>query len=255
MRNLTLHLSPSDMADVRSTASDRMPEVQEHGILVASTCRILARVKDVIDRASPDNGSFEELVEIISDGIALEKRFEAWVTNAPAEFRHTTLPSPVITTSSTTRESSLETSSPDPPLYTYASPSIASLWNLHRCSRIKLNRRLANSLAKLTQISAGRPIPADYITFIAPAWMKIEVLTNEVFATVPYLLAEINGAGNLLQQREPKKAIGGLYLLFPLLTLFHSPETTPGQREWIKKRLFYVCNSLGIRKALDFRGL
>ena len=78
---------------------------------------------------------------------------------------------------------------------------------------------------------------------------KIQSLVSDICASVPYLLGELDQEGRL-QHPQHIKAIGGFYLLFPLRAMLFIEKVDPDQKAWIRKRLAYIKNALGIQGAL-----
>lgn len=64
------------------------------------------------------------------------------------------------------------------------------------------------------------------------------------------MLGEIDQEANLRNVGQ-SKAVGGLFLLWPLGTLLFLEYLPPEQIAWVKKRLIYIRNALGIQQAMS----
>ena len=75
-------------------------------------------------------------------------------------------------------------------------------------------------------------------------------LINGIFASVPYMLGDVDQNGNLCYPHQ-RKAAGALMLLWPLRLLLHLDVVDSKQRDWIKERLEYIRNALGIHDTQE----
>ena len=98
--------------------------------------------------------------------------------------------------------------------------------------------------------SSSGPLSLEVTGTNIPVEDEMQEMVNDIFASVPYLLDEVDQDGNLKTPQQ-KKAVGGMFLLWPLrLMLFQGP-INPTQRDWIIERLVFIRNSLGIHKATE----
>lgn len=79
---------------------------------------------------------------------------------------------------------------------------------------------------------------------------ELQKLVNNIFASVPYLLDEFDQDGSLKSPQQ-KKAVGALFLLWPLRLLLFCGPIDSAQRAWITERLMFIRNVFGIHKATE----
>lgn len=131
--------------------------------------------------------------------------------------------------------------------HVYTSLSIGAMWNFYRTTRIFLLRCLIRCLAGGEEHDLATTMSRESIT---PIVAQIQVLADNVCASVSYMLGEIDQEAKLRDIGQ-SKAVGGLFLLWPLGTLLFLEYLPPEQIAWVKKRLIYIRNVLGIQQAMS----
>ena len=244
MRNLTHHILPTEEFFARTKTLDRGPKIRDHLNLVGRTCQCLAGADEYLGNRSNELQPSLPLTEAINSCISVLEGFEAWCNDVPNLFRYESIPAPFA---------SVPCSGPDPDrsysIHVYTNVSVAGLWNLHRICRILLIQCLNKCISLLEASEPQQGLPDPLSTFKAESGGKFQALVDDIYASVPFHLDEVDGAGHLRQPRQ-KKALGGLFILFPLLTLMREKIIPENERAWIVKRLSYVKHGLGIQRAL-----
>lgn len=130
----------------------------------------------------------------------------------------------------------------------------ASLLNFARTGRIVVTSVMMRCVAFLTW-------PNDYRTTIeyaavTKAWSEE---MSSIVASVPYLLGwfakhrelrkDLNLSAYGCGEDDATKALPGFLLIWPLATLEAHDYTTDAQRAWIRGRLAYIGQHLGVRSA------
>ncbi|KAI9813256.1 MAG: hypothetical protein M1827_004198 [Pycnora praestabilis] len=243
MRNLNQHNHPSKESEALVRSPIRELPLRQNGILVCETCHFLARVDEIFNEATTIPSTSDCLSEIIQAGLALDERLEFWPDQLPEDYRYTSIQTPNC--------ASENTLGPHPKLscHLYSSSPMAPLWNLHRITRILLLANLVKCISMLAGDGAQQMAPTELIDYSAQAVNKIQSLADDICASVPYLLGEIDQDGMLRHPRHTK-AIGGFYLLFPLRSMLFVKVIHPVKKAWIRKRLAYIKNTFGIQEAL-----
>ena len=217
-----------------------------------ATCEISARAKRLLDQSSLGSNSISFLADLLSHGVFLNGRFQAWENEALKLYKYRTFD----LTHFWPNEIQLETHSVDH-VHVYDTASVASLWNAHRTSRNYLLRNLIR-LATRLHLNCQDASAANVHIELIPDWeMKSQALADEVCASVSYMLGEIDEQANLRDPRQGK-AIGGLFLLWPLGTLLRLNFLPAKQIAWIKSKVAFIWHGLGIEQAkavLDIPGL
>lgn len=131
---------------------------------------------------------------------------------------------------------------------------VASVWNLMRCSRIILSSLIVRGAAWVCS-------PVDYRTtpeYATAARICVDTITD-IIASVPYQLGWFSHRQGLLDQanlsafgcgeEDAQKGLPGYFLTWPLTCVQGQDYTTDAQRVWVKGRLHFIGNQLGVRYA------
>lgn len=133
---------------------------------------------------------------------------------------------------------------------------IASVWNMVRVSRLIL-------ASFVVRCAAWGCSPVDYRTtpeYATAARTCVDTITD-IMASVPYhlgwhlkperrhLLAK-QLSGFACGEDDALKGLAGYFLTWPLGCIQGQDYTTDSQRQWIKGRLQYIADELGVKYAL-----
>ena len=242
MRNLSRHIRPSKEMEALVRDSVRDLPLRRIGVLVCETCHFLARCDELLNGIKIASGSSKSLSNIIETGIAIDQDFETWSKELPETFRYRTMSAP-----SCSLENTLE-QSPTPAIQTFSSTAVASVWDMHRVARIFLLSNLMKCTSASEMDCPQEEFPTKFQSYSLQATGKIKRLADDICASVPYILGEVEQDGRIRQSLH-LKAIGGFYLLFPLKVLLYKQILDPVQEAWILKRLTYIKNFTGIQEA------
>lgn len=130
----------------------------------------------------------------------------------------------------------------------------ASVWNLMRCSRLIL-------ASLIVRCAAWICAPVDYRTtpeYATAARTCVNVMTD-IIASIPYQLGWFATRRELLDKANlssfacgdeyAPKGLPGYFLTWPLACMAGQDYTSDSQRAWVKGRLMYIANTLGVRYA------
>lgn len=131
---------------------------------------------------------------------------------------------------------------------------VVSVWNLMRCSRIIL-------ASLIVRCAAWVCAPVDYRTtpeYATAARTCVDTITD-IIASVPYQLGWFSNRRDLLEranlsafgcgEEDALKGLPGYFLTWPLTCVQGQDYTTDAQRAWVKGRLQFIGNHLGVRYA------
>ena len=243
MRNLSQHIRPSREIEALVRSPIREPALRQLGALVCETCHLLARADNILSKSMTTSEVPDSLSDTISKGAVLDQKLEAWADDLPGPYRYKSFHAP---------DYSLENTlglHPMPSFHLYTDIFIASSWNLNRITRIILLTNVGRWISALAKNSDQEMTSSENNDCNLQTTDKIQSLVSDIGASVPYLLGELDQEGKL-QHPQHTKAIGGLCLLFPLRAMLFTESIDPVQRAWIRKRLTYIKNALGIHRAL-----
>lgn len=132
---------------------------------------------------------------------------------------------------------------------------IASVWNMVRVSRLVL-------ASVIVRCAAWVCSPVDYRTtpeYATAARTCVDTITD-IIASVPYHLGwhlkserrhllEKQLSGFACGEEDSLKGLAGYFLTWPLGCVQGQDYTTDAQRSWIKGRLRYIAEELGVKYA------
>lgn len=131
---------------------------------------------------------------------------------------------------------------------------VVSVWNLMRSSRIILASLIVRCAAWVCS-------PVDYRTtpeYATAARTCVDVITD-IIASVPYQLGWFSKRKDLLErnnlssfgcgEEDAPKGLPGYFLTWPLTSVAGQDYTTDAQRTWVKGRMAFIANNLGVRYA------
>ena len=243
MRNLSQHIRPNRVIEALVRSPIREPAPRQLGALVCETCHLLARADDILSKGMTPSEVPDSLLETISRGAILDQKLEAWADALPEHYRYKSVHTPDYPL-----ENTLELH-PIPSFHLYSNIFIASSWNLNRITRMILLTNVGKWISALVKASPQKTKSTENKDYDLQTTDKIQSLVGDICASVPYLLGELDQEGKL-QYPQHTKAIGGLYLLFPLRAMLFIDSIDPVQKAWIRKRLAYIKNAVGIQGAL-----
>lgn len=129
-----------------------------------------------------------------------------------------------------------------------------SIWSMQRCSRIILASIIVRCAAWVCS-------PVDYRTtpeYATAARTCIDTITD-IIASVPYQLGWFNNRKHLLEpfhlsafgcgDEDVPKGLPGYFLTWPLSCVHGQDYASDSQRAWVRGRLEYIGNRLGVRYA------
>lgn len=138
------------------------------------------------------------------------------------------------------------------PIHVYRDLWIANLWNVMRGMRLAL-------AALSMRCTAWLDFPADYRTtpeYAITAKTCVENI-NDIIASVPYhtgwcskrkdLQVQSRLSGFACGEDVSEKCLAGYFLLWPLANIQGQDYLTNSQRDWVKGRLRYIGDRLGVR--------
>lgn len=134
----------------------------------------------------------------------------------------------------------------------YADVFVCSSWNFSRVSRIFI-------AAIIIRCAAWTCYPVDYRTTPEYAQMSRlgQEMISDIIASVPFMFGWHLDAEGRLKPGDPMsgndatgvKALGGVYTIWPLLSVSCSDFTTDSQRLWVKGRFKFISEVMGLNQA------
>lgn len=139
---------------------------------------------------------------------------------------------------------------------TYQGLCVCSLWNMMRCSRTILTAKVLRCVAWLADHN-------DYRTTVeyATSAQLCQTMIADIIASVPYQLGWLPKRKREFGQTSPimsgfacgeedaDKSLAGILLIWPLACIQGLDFTTDAQRVWVKGRLQFIGEHLGLQYA------
>ncbi|KAL3426144.1 negative acting factor [Phlyctema vagabunda] len=133
---------------------------------------------------------------------------------------------------------------------------IASVWNMARVSRLFIS-------GIIIRCAAWVCAPVDYRTtpeYATAARLGVDMI-SDIVASIPYHLGwrtdeyghltpgDLSGFACGTDNITSPKALGGFFCIWPLFSTSCSDFTTDSQRKWIKGRLLFISETMGMNQA------
>ena len=174
----------------------------------------------------------------------LQQEMQRWSDASPEPFRYWSLPP-----CESLPFSDLDATSIYPKgIFVFKSVQTATVWNVFWCGQIVLLQTMLEYRYGLSAEEYDRsPLPSRY-----GIYQSLQDAVDNVCATVPFLLGEIDSKGALNTQSQGK-AIGGYNQVWSLHVAGSVNCLSPAREAWISDRLLHIGNVFGIKQALVLR--
>lgn len=132
---------------------------------------------------------------------------------------------------------------------------IAYEWNYYRTGRIILHKHLLGCLDRLETLcsASGSDVLENISSYKDISLSVVRSLIDEVLATVPQSLGDIDHEGRLLGNTRGAavcKGVGGYFLLWPIRTIKALPLATKEQTLYAKSTFERIRDCTGMKAAL-----
>ena len=243
MRNLNLHRRPSKESEALTRNLLRELTLRQHGILICETCHFLADTDVHLRTTMTAINSITEMRNILQRGLSIHERLVSWSQGVPDLYKYTT--------------TNIPSCCPEDPsevyarvsIHLYSNMSVALLWDVHRITRILLLMNLKRCIRALRIHDSEHSATPNLLLFSDDVLPRVHSLIDDVCASVPFLLGQVDSDGNLRLSGHTK-ALGGLYLLFSLNTILFPKDVDPARKAWVKDRLTFIKYAVGIQDAV-----
>lgn len=249
---MTSSKSPELGTDWWITDSDKDEVAQSVTILNLRTTELRATVNRCMTYMPRTPENISKVLGLMHQAQELELEFQNWIATVPEVWKFKTA-AWVDSVSGT----DLTTSDVYPgKVDTYSDFWIASVWNNARVARLFISGIIVRCAAWVCS-------PVDYRTtpeYAYAARLGVDMV-NDMIASIPYFLG-----WRTKDEYEPKmagissfacgddaagacKGLGAYFCIWPLFTASCSDFTTDGQRTWIKGRMRFIEQTMGINQA------
>ena len=264
-----------------SALNDSLPDIrtEKDNFEIVKVC---SRARDLLSdiNNSPDTSPIE-LMSMIQEILSLDQETISWRTNRP-EWSYNTIsniprsnsnPETTTITAAAPLTSQFLSSSSSPPtdfLELHHDIWMTYEWNYHRTARILLHKRLLECLDRLL-LSSISPADHHHQTNQQQSMMITEILSHkqnsidiirsladQIFATVPQSLGDVDQRGRLVGAEDVVgkinaskcKGIGAYFLLWPIKILKSMSWATLDQRRFAEGVFERIRDFTGMKDAL-----
>ena len=242
MRNLAQHRQLKKEAMLSTEEPQELPVIQMRE-LIYGISNIAMKADPIIHHERLRIKSLGSLLSLIQAGLSLNEKLQAWEDQAHGVYTYQTIEvaklwpagSPLVSKGPTIA-------------HIYNSISVGSLWNSYRIIRIYLLRCLISGASRLAREACHAAEAAAHRESTVPMRNQIQRLANGICASVPFMLGEVDQEGFSRNARHTK-AVGGLFLLWPLGSLLPLKSLPHEQVAWVQECLAHIHATFGIRMA------
>lgn len=203
---------------------------------------------------SPRNAeSFQKVLEVMRRVQAMDSEYQEWQDNLPEEWRPKTVAWVDNVPGGDLHKAEVFPGRVD----AFGDLAIGNAWQHARTCRIFIIGMIIRCIAWVSY-------PVDYRTTPEYAYCSQVGVTlmADIVAAVPYHLGwHVDEAGNLKgadtdagtfpndNHVTSPRALGGFYSIWPLFCVMSADYTTDSQRAWVKGRMTYIADVMGLNQA------
>lgn len=240
----------SDKDELDEDAAFSINEDQELAVihmrtLVYGTCHATKEMHTLTERERLGDDDLTSLADLIQSSTQLDKSLVAWEHQTSVTHPYHNVDSARLWPS----QKQVPAGAPKT-IHVYSSISIAAMWNLYRTTRLYLLKSLRRAGLRLMLEQGQTSIPEAHAKLEAELTGNLQRLSNDVCGSIPYMLGEVDQEDHL-KHNQHNRAVGGMFLLWPLGSLLPLGVLPPEQIAWIQERLVYIRNGLGIQHGVD----
>jgi len=191
-----------------------------------------------------DKGDITSLKSALNTATILESKIQSWsyMFMSDSQRRPQTMPNPCLPTTPADQEAPKT-------IQTYPDMDTVSILNICRTVRSHLCCELLTLIKCLRQ--RGEALKAPNSVLESYCEQTTLAMQEEVCSSVPWILGEVNDCGKPVFVYEPQ-AIQGYCLLWPLKQILISGHASNRRKNWIRYRLEYIGDTLGMKMAIQF---
>lgn len=247
IRKLTLRQRPSQEDEDRVLRFD-YPDAYRLSVLSSNRiCHAMVDTDELlatIDSNAPaGNSTITERCRALSALVAkmqtIQRNHWVWVNDLPRSWNFVSIDTSHIQNHSTNT------------IHIYPSLWVANFWNYSRVCCIILHLSILQCLRKLSSISDRTP---SHAILEAESRSTIQTMTQEICATIPYIMCDIDSSGNpvnpLLSPAPVGQSMAQLWLLWCFHIMLASGFIPPRQMGLVRDAIRRIGYEKGIGQAL-----
>lgn len=250
MRCLATHTEPPKEADIwlqTYLKDDAGLHLARCNLRLARLC---AEAQQLFDETASRNEKWIlGLLHVVKEAIIIDIEYQNWTNSTSDPWRYKILRA-VLQPSSDRRTDTRSPASPTTSTYIYHDIWVAHVWNNYRSSRIHLHEVLLHCIALLQEPKNGEMLSIDpEVTRVESEFIIAEAL-HDICASVPFCMGEIDSIGNV-NGSSCRMPLCGYLLIWPLFVANASAKSGSAEDEWIREKLEYISDVMGIGRARE----
>jgi len=207
--------------------------------------RLCAQAQVLFDDSERTEGWILGLFQVCKQAIVLDLEYQEWSDSTVGPWSCRKL------STSFNMDTLPPMASRNYPCHFYYDIWVAYVWNNHRSFRIHVHEVLLHCITLLRSHPSSVALPIDLEATCVQSRATISDLVHDICASIPFCLGDINSAG-VPAKTERRIPLRGYLLLWPLYVATVSSDTGSAVDVWIREKLGYISNVMGIRRAQTF---
>lgn len=189
-------------------------------------------------RAGLQAGKCMDPADIISNLLRIEKKLDSWKSSLPPSWKYKEYP---------VERSTYEVLGST--IFEYRDVWTCSIFGKWRCIRICINEMIIDCITLHDQSNLRSSLKFDTENQLQVSRRKLQALTSEVAASIPYMVGYRKGQKPAPGSNVP--AMGGMLCCWPLFIIGGMVSASDALREWSIRRLLSIGADMGIYQALS----
>jgi hypothetical protein len=214
-------------------------------IINLRTARLCYDAQELFDSSSQDKWWILKTLQLIKEAILIDLEYQAWSESVPAPWRHRSFRA---STSSLGEGVAIGSPYDSVSPHVYQDVYVAFVSNNYRGARIHLHEIILRCTALIECHPLGDSFDSGQTKEQSRA--IITEMISEICASTAFCLGDINSTGQLSPPGCSKMPLGGYLMLWGLWMAYNSAPNGSENKDWLRGKLEYISNSMGIRAAM-----
>ena len=246
VKSIVEHTSPTEDAEVWLDTFPRTDPGLKLAATNLRTARLCHNAQKLFDSSSQDEWWMLRALQLIKEAILIDLEYQAWSESLPALWRHRSFRAATYSSGDGVSPGRL----PNAVLpHVYQDIYVAFVSNNYRAARIHLHE----IILRCTTLMACHSLAGSFDSGQTQEQSKaiIAEMISEICASTAFCLGDINSTGQLASPGCSRIPLGGYLMLWGLFVAYVSTAEGSGSRAWLRGKLAYISNSMGIRASMS----
>ncbi|KAH6665817.1 hypothetical protein B0J14DRAFT_212458 [Halenospora varia] len=238
MKCISSNIRPPDEAEkwLELVDGKDLPRQSVLSTINLRTARLCAEAQDIFDMEQQDEIWLIALLNIVKDGIEIDRRYQTWSETPEGFWLYQVVRSP----------------SPNNPAgphhHVYHDTTVGFIWNNFRSVRIHLHEILLHCCTLIESHPSRQPILSGFEETRIESSIVIQDMITDICASIPFCLGLIDAEGRGTTDRP--QSVEGYRCMYPLYLAMVSAEEGGEIQTWIRNKLEWISAAMGVRLAM-----